>query len=86
MPRPVREDRTDFHTETIKIYIDMKPKFKVTGYQVVRSDKQRDTITLFNPITIDDIESYRNKLKGYYEGCKYVNLNYVLIHAGEDER
>lgn len=60
----------------------MKPKFKVTGYQVVRSDNQRDNITLFNPVTVGDIEAYREKLEKAYN-AKFINLNYTLNNVEE---
>lgn len=57
----------------------METTFKITGYQVVHADNQRDTVTLFTPVFVSDIEAYRDTLREQHEGCRYINLNYVEI-------
>lgn len=62
----------------------MEKKYKVTSYQLVKSDNQRDTVTLMKPIFVDDVEQFRDSLRRKNEGCRYVNLNYTTINLEED--
>lgn len=56
-------------------------KFKVTGYQVVHADNQRDTVVFLDPIITSDIQGVRKMIKEQHEGCKYINLNYTLLNS-----
>lgn len=60
-------------------------KYKVTGYQIVRADNQRDTITLMRPVFVDDIEAFRKKIWTEETNCRFVNLNYTTLIDTEEE-
>lgn len=42
-------------------------KFKVTGYQVVHADNQRDTVVFLDPIITSDIQGVRKMIKEQHE-------------------
>ncbi len=53
-------------------------KYQVTSYQLVHSSGSRDTVKLLTPVTIDDIEEYRKKLRERHNYA-VVNLYYTEI-------
>lgn len=63
----------------------MKQRFKISSYQVVLADNQRDTVQLLVPVLTEDLEAYRAGLKDTHPGCRYINLNYMTLNTEEED-
>ena len=59
-------------------------KYVINGYQTIYDNGNRDKIKLTMPISTDDIESVRTKLKNKHSGigkkCIGLNLDYTEIN------
>lgn len=51
-------------------------KYQITGFQLIYPDGRRDNVKLQQPLFVEDIESFRNKLKEAHE-CVNINLSYT---------
>ncbi len=56
----------------------MENKYQITSYQLVFANGGRDTVKLLIPITVDDIEKYRNEIRAKHD-CIGVNLTYTEL-------
>lgn len=59
-------------------------KYVINGYQTIYDNGNRDKIKLTMPISTDDIESVRTKLKNKHSGigkkCIGLNLDYTEVN------
>lgn len=56
----------------------MGKKYQITSYQLVYANGGRDTVKLFMPVMVDDLEKYRNNIRATHE-CIGVNLTYTEL-------
>ena len=54
----------------------MEKKYQITSYQLVYASGGRDTVKLFMPVMVDDLEKYRNSIRATHD-CIGVNLTYT---------
>lgn len=50
----------------------------LTSYQLVYASGGRDTVKLFMPVMVDDLEKYRNSIRATHD-CIGVNLTYTEL-------
>lgn len=56
----------------------MEKKYQITSYQLVYASGGRDTVKLFMPVMVDNLEKYRNSIRATHE-CIGVNLTYTEL-------
>lgn len=56
----------------------MEKKYQITSNQLVYASGGRDTVKLFMPVMVDDLEKYRNSIRATHE-CVGVNLTYTEL-------
>ena len=56
----------------------MEKKYQITSYQLVYASGGRDTVKLFMPVRVDDLEKYRNSIRATHD-CIGVNLTYTEL-------
>ena len=56
----------------------MGKKYQITSYQLVYASGGRDTVKLFMPVMVDDLEKYRNSIRATHD-CIGVNLTYTEL-------
>ena len=56
----------------------MEKKYQITSYQLVYASGGRDTVKLFMPVMVDDLEKYRNSIRATHEFVG-VNLTYTEL-------
>jgi len=54
-------------------------KYQITGCQLIYPDGRRDNIKFYQPVLVEDIESFRDKLKTEHK-CTSANLSYTEIN------
>lgn len=56
----------------------MEKKYQITSCQLVYASGGRDTVKLFMPVMVDDLEKYRNSIRATHD-CIGVNLTYTEL-------
>lgn len=56
----------------------MEKKYQITSYRLVYASGGRDTVKLFMPVMVDDLEKYRNSIRATHD-CIGVNLTYTEL-------